>query len=190
MNRKKFVLGVIGVLFAIALISSVFNLDFSPSPKVAVPPQEGSLAAIVEECRTSTEKNFPDHNIFEYDAKTKQLTIAVWIDDSDYAALYASIGTEGTLEAWNSLTADLVNACSSWQNRFNLAGYNDVTVVMHLLNPSDQSKALASAVDGELFFDAVAQRSIDSIITDQLIDGTPASQYLQNMQNVEDNSGG
>jgi len=190
MDRKKFILGVIGVLFAIALISYVFNLDFSPPSKVAVPPREGSLGAIIEECRTSTEKNFPDHNIFEYDAKTKRLTIAVWIDDSDFAALYAIIGTEGSLDAWNSMTADLVNACSSWQNRFNRAGYYDVTVVMHLLNPSDQSKALASTVNGKLFFDAVAQKSADSIITDQLIDGTPAGQYLQNLQNADSHSGG
>lgn len=190
MNRKKFILGVLGVLFAIALFSSVFNLDFSPPSKVAAQPREGSLAAVIEECRTLTEKSFPDHNLLEYDAKAKQLTIAVWIDGSDFAALYAVIGTEGSLDAWNSLTADLVGACSSWQDRFVRAGYSDVTVVMHLLNPSDQSKAIASAIDGRLFFDAVAQRSVDSIVTDQLIDGTPAGQYLQGLHDADRSAGG
>ena len=122
-----------------------------PTPTPGVITRE----SIVEQCRDATERNFPGHNLVEYNADEKQLTIAIWIDDMDEAAVAAMIGATGTRESWSELVADLENASGSWQDAFDRSGFSDVTVVVHLLNPSNLDKALASAARGRLIYDVV-----------------------------------
>ena len=125
--------------------------------RVKPKPTPVTIESLVSDCRDSTDRNFPDRNIVDYNADEKILTIAVWIDDMDYAAAYAMIGTSGTLDAWEELVADLENAGAAWQNAFDRSGFSDVTVVMHLLDPSDQSRALISVARGRLIYDVVGE---------------------------------
>lgn len=158
-KTKKILLGVLILLFAVSAFQAWWNAPDKelqregarPTPTPGVVTRE----SIVEQCRASTERNFPSHNIVEYNADEKQLTIAIWIDDMDEAAVATMIGTTGTREAWSDLVADLENASDSWQNAFDRSGFSDVTVVVHLLNPSNLDKALASAARGHLIYDVV-----------------------------------
>lgn len=113
------------------------------------------MQSLINDCISSTESNFPGHNIVEYDEDTQQLTIAVWIDEMDDAAVASMIGTTGTRDAWNDLVSEMENACGAWQNSFDRSGFSDVTVVMHLLNPSNLDSALISTARGVLIYDIV-----------------------------------
>lgn len=156
MKPKKLLLIVVGAVLGLVLIS---NLIFSP--RKAERPTSGvilSRAEIAEQCQKSAEKSFPDHCQTAYDSEEKLLTISVWIDDADYAATYAMIGTTGTREAWGDMIQALTEASGSWYRRFVDYGYTDVTVKMNLLNPSNLDNTLAQAINGDLIFDVVRDR--------------------------------
>lgn len=157
--KKKLILVLVVVLVAAYAFWSWWTAPDKAMQQegiIATPkPTPTTLSSLISDCRASTDRNFPDRNIVDYDADEKVLTIAVWIDDMDYAAAYAIIDTTGTRDAWNELVADMENAGASWQNAFDRSGFSDVTVVMHLLDPTDQSKALISVARGRLIYDVV-----------------------------------
>ena len=174
-KMKKILLGVLILLVAVSAFQAWWNAPdrelqregARPTPTPGVITRE----SIVEQCRDATERNFPGHNLVEYNADEKQLTIAIWIDDMDEAAVAAMIGATGTRDSWSELVADLENASGSWQDAFDRSGFSDVTVVVHLLNPSNLDNALASAAHGQLIYDVV-----DGYVSSRTAVSQPASQ--------------
>lgn len=156
---KKILLGVLALMVAISAFQTWWYApDRSTQPQAAKAtqrPERLTLNELIEQCQESTERNFHGRNMIEYDKEFKKLTIAVWIEDMDEAAVAAMVGTTGTRDAWDELVSDMVSACASWQNTFDRFGFSDVTVVMHLLNPSNLDNALISTARGRLTYDVV-----------------------------------
>jgi len=149
-SKKKIVIIVVVVLVLISILSRCGKSNDTNK-------SDAKLAELVASCRQSTEKSFPDHNRVEYRPEKKQLIISVWIDDMDYAAVFAMADTTGTRDAWEQLKNDLLGACNSWQARFDKEGFSDVTVTMFLLNPSNLDNALMAASKGEVYYDVLEE---------------------------------
>ena len=149
-SKKKIVIIVVVVLVLISVLSRCGKSNETSNA-------DAKLADLVTSCRQSTEKSFPGHNRVEYRPEEKQLVISIWIDDMDYATVFAMVDTTGTRDSWNQLKSDLLGACNSWQDRFDKEGFSDVTVTMFLLNPSNLDNALMAASKGEVYYDALEE---------------------------------
>lgn len=114
-----------------------------------------TIEALVEECRSATEKKFPIFSSTEYDPEHKQLTIAVCVEGVDLAAKTLISDSTADFTEWNVFTCDAEDYCALWQGKFDSAGLSDVAVVVHFLNPSNYQKALITAARGKLLYDCV-----------------------------------
>lgn len=116
-----------------------------------------TIESIVDACRAETEQEFPGHNFVNYDAEGQMLIIAFWVEGSDDAAATVIKDSTANFDDWNELICQAEDYCATWQNKFDLAGFHNVTVVVHSLNPSNLDNSLITAARGKLFYDVVSE---------------------------------
>ena len=83
MNRKNFILGVFGVLFAIVLISNVINMpprELTTAAVTPAPKDARSVTArdLIDETQRILDNNFPNGNWIDYDAENAGVRIYLY----------------------------------------------------------------------------------------------------------------
>lgn len=189
MNRKKFILIVVGALALLDIAFNVFDVRFTmKGPPVAKDVSKVFEQDIVDEAKSLFEDSYPDCNIVEYNEQSKQLIICFWPEDADLLAVYAYIGEDDARDTWDELGGSMESVGAALQKRFATSGYYNADVSILCLNPSDHEKVLIRVSNGRKMYDAVENRDLEAMITEAMIAKTPLGEYLASLQ--DNNSDG
>ena len=176
MNRKKFMIGVFGVLFAIALISRIpyspdssgavtLRADITPPPTPAWSVLSGTYSVI--------EKSLNGGYRVDYDEETKTVSIDVWRYDLTADALNSALLDIENLKAWNKMTDSLKMLELALQQEYIDHDTYGITVVINHINPDDLEQVFATVSKGELLYDIV-----DETPPGQPIEGTTFNRFI------------
>lgn len=175
MGRRIFI--VCYVLVAVFVVYSCFSINSKINKPTAqeieiadvlnAVPQEKTVSAI-----EAVNNNDPDslaaylsvYEVFlresygenlKIDRDENFVTISFWEDGVSELALDAKDGSIQSLTAWNSLVADMIESHKIAKDSFREAGFDDVVVILRLLNDQNLDNVLLIISGGAVLFDAV-----------------------------------
>lgn len=160
MNRKNFILGVFGVLFAIVLISNVINLPprevttaaFTPAPKDA---RSVTARDLIDETQRILDNSFPNGNWIDYDAENAGVRIYLYSPTFTVDALNAALTDIKYLQKWNGVTQSLVELEAELLAQYEKYGHPELVTVISLVNPEDLTQIFATISGGAVIYDLV-----------------------------------
>lgn len=183
MNRKKFFLGVFGVLFAIALISNILN---SPAPSDAVTlradvtPPPTPVWSVLSGTYSVIEKSLNGGYRVDYDEETKTVSIDVWRYDITAEALNSALLDLENLKAWNKMTDSMKALELVLEQEYIDHDTYGITVIINIINPDDLEQVFATVSKGELLYDIV-----DETPPGQPIEGTTFNRFISGSSGSE-----
>lgn len=118
---------------------------------------------VLNRCAEEFIASFPDHSKAEYDPDTKLFLLYFWGDDMDNVARQAMAGEEASLSSWGEILSGLAELSAAVQHECDAAGYDDISVGVHFLNPSNLKNSLATASRGVVIYDVVSDSSAESV---------------------------
>ena len=151
-----------GLLLGLVYVSSMINMGPSyrgsgitqstPKPfQYSTPRQAADLADSI--CRQMFRD---DYNTALVETEG-QFLVDVWVPHLDDEAIDRTKSGEDPeeLTVWDSLTRDLIDSADTVQRVFNDSCKEDITVVLSLCNPEDQSKKYLTIANGIAGYDIV-----------------------------------
>ena len=155
MDRKKFMIGVFGVLFAIALISTVLNAP--PREAAPAPGDARTVTArdLIDETQRILDNNFPNGNWIDYDAKNAGVRIYLYSPAFTVDALNAALSDIKYLQKWNGALQSLVDLEAELLAQYEKYGHPELVTVISLVNPEDLTQIFATVSGGSVIYDLV-----------------------------------
>lgn len=164
MNRKKFMIGVFGVLFAIALISNAIN---SPAPPTAAQASAVNQAAspaaastvskadLARETQRILNETMPGGNWVEYDEENNTVRVFLYDDAFTVDALNAALMDSTYLQKWQSVTLKMAELEGELRTQYDKYDHEDLRTEINLVNPEDLTQIFATVAGGTLLYDLV-----------------------------------
>ena len=160
MNRKNFILGVFGVLFAIVLISNVINMPPREVTTAAVTPAPKDARSVtardlIDETQRILDNNFPNGNWIDYDAENAGVRIYLYSPAFTVDALNAALSDIKYLQKWNGALQSLVELEAELLAQYEKYGHPELVTVISLVNPEDLTQIFATISGGSVIYDLV-----------------------------------
>lgn len=129
----------------------------TPENDVGTPTNENiqiPLDTLMAQIEDITAKNYGKDNYkMEYDDES--VTISVWADGVAMGATYAAAGDETCLESWKTLVDATKDNCKSIEGALEAAGYDDMLVMVSVLNDQNLENTLLTVANGAVIYDSV-----------------------------------
>lgn len=124
-----------------------------PTEESAEAPTEAasteSVASLIE---MAVKPNFQNYTI---DTQDDMIILSVWNDNIAIGATMAQLGDEESKASWDELVQNQISMSNSCMELAKVAGRDDITLMINVLNDQDTSKTLLTTVNGVVMYNSV-----------------------------------
>lgn len=162
MNRKRFILIVIGVLAAASVVLKILDTPTADAVTLRAditPPASLATSSDGWSVLTGT-YSVLEHSVngdyrADYDEESKTVTVDLWRYDLTADSLNSALLDLENLKAWNRMTDSMKELELALQQEYIDHDVYGITVVLHHINPEDLTQIFATVSRGELIYDIV-----------------------------------
>ncbi len=132
-----------------------------PTAEPTPEPTEGSAEAPTEAASTESVASLiemavkPNFQNYTIDTQDDMIILSVWNDNIAIGATMAQLGDEESKASWDELVQNQISMSNSCMELAKVAGRDDITLMINVLNDQDTSKTLLTTVNGVVMYNSV-----------------------------------
>lgn len=116
------------------------------------PTEAASTESVASLIEMAVKPNFQNYTI---DTQDDMIILSVWNDNIAIGATMAQLGDEESKASWDELVQNQISMSNSCMELAKVAGRDDITLMINVLNDQDTSKTLLTTVNGVVMYNSV-----------------------------------